>query len=725
MARMRLALAGLLASALAGTAAAQQPLFESDSRIGHLAISPDIFSMQAGERAVLPPLGGAIHETVLTRIETGQAGGQAWFGQVRGPGPGYSVVITHGNGATFGTVITPEGSWSLAPDPVTGSLAFSPMGSPPEEPDTDVLTLSRNQLEAIRTSLTPPTARSASQQSVPVGSNGTIDIAVVYTAGMEAWYGTGVITRVQHLVNVLDQAMIDSDTGLRARLVLALPMPVPWVETTSTLESIDDLVAGASFGNAGTSADVFGTCSNSFGLQCNNDGDLSSLLAIRDGVAADIVVMVRRYWRAQQTYCGVAYLPGGGEGVIDPAEDHVLGVGVVGDGPDGNGTGANCGDLTFAHEVGHNLGSTHNIENAGGPGVFDFSYGHRYDCSLRTIMAYDSLRSNLTCLTNSPPSRPNETWIAAFSNPEVNNCLGLPCGSGPGGWNIPGSNSDNTTALTDNARSMRDQGYQVRFYRHPEAAPVRSAILPYSRTVPAGQTATAFVTIANPAASGGTATGCGLILHGANENAFSFQTTDPATNAVTGSANTPADIPAGGTQSFVISVNLAPSTFPSDLRIDARCTNRRTAPVITGVNTFRYLATSQSLPDMVALAATPSANGILELPSATGAAAFSVASINLATAAEITVTPELGTGTPAVGALEICRTDPGSGSCQTPRAASVTLTAGANESLTFGVFVRAAGVIANDPAANRVFVNFRNAGNLPVGGTSVAVRTAN
>ena len=481
-------LSGLFLIGLAGQAGAQPLLLAAPA-------SPDLFAMSVGDAAELPALNGHRYRAVLDRLDSASPGGNRWVGHIEGHNSLYRVIITQGQHAAFGTVTTPDGSWTLAPEFPGGALVLSPATAPPEEPGSDAVSPPRGIARRAAQSLGPAAAADVAE-AVETGSLGTIDIAVVYTEGLKTYYGIGVITRVQHLVNVLDQALIDSDTGLRARLVNASLMPVPWVETTSTIESLDDLVAGASYGNPGTSADVFGQCETGFGLQCNNDGDLSSLYALRNGAAADIVVMLRRYWRAQQTYCGVAYVPGSGVGVINPADDHVLGVAVVGDGPDGNGTGASCGDLTFSHEVGHNLGSTHNIENAGAPGVFSFSYGHRYDCSLRTIMAYDSLRSNLTCPTNSPVRGPNETWIPAFSNPATNICLGLPCGTGPEGWTVPGSNSDDTTTPTENARSMREQGYQVQNYRSPEAPLVRSAILPYSRTVPLGQPATAFVTIA-------------------------------------------------------------------------------------------------------------------------------------------------------------------------------------------------------------------------------------
>ena len=76
------------------------------------------------------------------------------------------------------------------------------------------------------------------------------------------------------------------------------------------------------------------------------------------------------------------------------------------------------------------------------------------------------------------------------------------------------------------------------------AQSIVAAVLPSSRSVQAGTPATAFATIIN--AGSVTATSCGISLLTAIPATFSFQTTNPLTNQVTGSPNTPVDIPPGG-----------------------------------------------------------------------------------------------------------------------------------------------------------------------------------
>jgi hypothetical protein len=702
---------------VAPAALAQSELLQADPRegLGISGLSELARNTTGDEVFTLTLPSGEQHAIRFDRSDDVSSPHRLWVGHLADHGEIYRVIITEGSDAIFGYAATPEGGWRLAPQRAGGPSVWRPDAGVNDEPGNDALTpprpavaLPQLDLDAVR-----------AQAAVGTGALGTIDIGIVYTDGMVALYGLGLMTRLQHLVNTLDQALVDSDTGLRARLVGATRVPGPWNEYTSTLETIDDLYAGASFGHPGSEPDVSGgQCSGGSGA-CNNDGDLSSLLEWRNALGADIVVMLRRYWRAQQTFCGVAYVPGfGGEGEIDPAEDWVLGVAVSGDGPDGNGTPANCGDLTFAHEVGHNLGSTHNVENTNSPAVFDYSYGHRVDCDIRTIMAYDSSRSNVTC----SGFFPNETWLVRYSNPDQYNCAGKPCGVGNGPPPTRGSPGDNNTTRTDNARSMREAGYNIRDYR-PQGMPVRSAILPYSRTVAAGTAATAFVSIVNPASTGSIARDCGLELHGASPGQFTVRPTDPATNAPVGDDGDRVDIPAGEFRTFVISLSRPGTETHADLRIDTVCTNRAPAPSMAGINTFRFTSTGLSVPDIVALAATSSNNGVVELPAGGGAAAFSVATVNLRSLGTVVATPVGSAGLPSLDTLEICRTNAATGACETARAANQSVLMNTDETATFAVFVRSNSGIANDPAGHRIFVHFTTPGGQSIGATSVAVRT--
>lgn len=73
--------------------------------------------------------------------------------------------------------------------------------------------------------------------------------------------------------------------------------------------------------------------------------------------------------------------------------------------------------------------------------------------------------------------------------------------------------------------------------------------------------------------------------------------------------------------------------------------------------------------------------------------------------------------------LELCQTDPGTGACLTNPGPTVTTTINGGATPTFGVFVTGTGTVPFDPALNRVFVPFKDAGSVTRRPTSVAVRT--
>ena len=159
---------------------------------------------------------------------------------------------------------------------------------------------------------------------------------------------------------------------------------------------------------------------------------------------------------------------------------------------------------------------------------------------------------------------------------------------------------------------------QTQFVLNEDGVPptiLVAAVLPGSRSVAVGTSATAFVTIIN--AGSATAAGVGIALKPFIPARLTFQTTDPATNAVTGTANTPVDIPAGGSQSFVIALTPHAPIAPTDVEFSFSVTTLRVAK-LTGINTLLFSASATPVPDIVALAATLSNDGIVNIPAPTG-----------------------------------------------------------------------------------------------------------
>jgi hypothetical protein len=154
-------------------------------------------------------------------------------------------------------------------------------------------------------------------------------------------------------------------------------------------------------------------------LRSTSDGFMDGVHAIRDTVKADMVALINNNTGA----CGVAYLM---TNLSTGFRTSAFSV-----------TRHSCavGNLSFAHELGHNMGSAHDRDNAGNA-LYSFSYGHRWTGTngtlYRSVMAY------------SPGSRRSQ-----FSNPDVL-FAGTPTG-------LP----EGDPAAADNARSINQAAFTI------------------------------------------------------------------------------------------------------------------------------------------------------------------------------------------------------------------------------------------------------------------------
>ena len=122
-------------------------------------------------------------------------------------------------------------------------------------------------------------------------------------------------------------------------------------------------------------------------LRNPDDGIMDEIHPMRDATKADLVALLSR---SNIGVCGVAYYA-----INNPSRGFSV-------------TAHSCavGNLTFAHELGHNYGAAHDAANAGGGGGSSYAFGWRWNSSSgslrRSVMSY------------SPGSRRPH-----FSNPEV------------------------------------------------------------------------------------------------------------------------------------------------------------------------------------------------------------------------------------------------------------------------------------------------------------------
>jgi disulfide bond formation protein DsbB len=251
------------------------------------------------------------------------------------------------------------------------------------------------------------------------------------------------------------------------------------------------------------------------------------------------------------------------------------------------------------------------------------------------------------------------------------------------------------------------------------AAPLFGAALPTSRSVQRDTLATVFATMINAAV--GPAQQCFPVPLTPVPAVFSFQTTN-AQNVPVGMPNVPANLAPGGSQSFVLAFQPTAAFAPTLVEIAFSCEAVNRAATIFGVTTVLLSASNNAVADVIALAATVGNTGIVDIPGASGAGAFAVATSNVGQAsAHITVTADTGARSLPVTLL-VCQTNPGTGICLAPPAASVALTMAPGATPTFSVFAFGHGVIDFDPANNRVIVRFTE-GATERGATTVAIRT--
>lgn len=226
-----------------------------------------------------------------------------------------------------------------------------------------------------------------------------IDVLIVYTAAARSGAGgtNAIIAMCNSCISSSNNAYQQS--GIATRLRLAHQAEVSYTE------------------GSGFSQDLSR-------LRSTSDGFMDEVHGLRDEHAADMVALLN----ANSGACGVGYLmttlsPGFATSAFSV-------------------THYSCavGNLSFAHELGHNMGCAHDRDNAGNS-LYPYSFGHRWvgtnGSTYRSVMAY------------SPGSR-----VARFSNPDVL-YQGTPTGVPVGQANA-----------AHNAQSINNAAYTIANFRN-------------------------------------------------------------------------------------------------------------------------------------------------------------------------------------------------------------------------------------------------------------------
>ncbi|HZF97385.1 MAG TPA: FG-GAP-like repeat-containing protein [Pseudoxanthomonas sp.] len=352
-------------------------------------------------------------------------GNWTWVGRVAGGDPRQEAIITFGERAVFGSI--PQGGGRPALSITTGGGRLWMVETDPRlAPSTDrsgVDTLvplagARFEAAALEQTMASASASASASSSGKASPSNTVDVLLGYTAGFASRFGgqSQAVTRLNQLVEITNQAYINSEVNGAIRLVGTLQVDYPDTGTNSA--ALKELT-----GSSGGPASVAVPAS------------LAPLRAARDQLGADLVSLVRAY-SYEQDGCGVAWLLGADERPITASSHAGFGYSVTSNlpanesasGPDGKRYF--CAAESLAHELGHQMGSAHDIANAPQKGRFPYSYGLKTSPSagnFYTIMAYGD---------------DNQNFYRSFSNPRIFKC-------GPSGNLACGVENQ-----ADNARSL-------------------------------------------------------------------------------------------------------------------------------------------------------------------------------------------------------------------------------------------------------------------------------
>jgi streptogramin lyase len=239
-----------------------------------------------------------------------------------------------------------------------------------------------------------------------------------------------------------------------------------------------------------------------------------------------------------------------------------------------------------------------------------------------------------------------------------------------------------------------------------QSSALSSAVLPGGRTVAPGAPATVFASMVNGFGNQVDNCSVGLPADAPLGMTLSYQTTNPATNTVTGTADTPFSIAGnGGMQSLYLTLGSPVQTSARGLQLKFTC-NGASAAVVGGLNTVDANFVADSAPDnvVVAASATP---GIISM-SIPNSNAFGVAMQNAGgTDVNALTMVSVDTGLAVLPlSVTVCRTDPSTGACWEGPQPQQFFSLPAGAQATFSVFVTALGPVPFDPANNRIFIRF-------------------
>jgi peptidyl-Asp metalloendopeptidase len=336
----------------------------------------------------LPLFSDVRFTAALDRIEIPGPGRLLWRGRISGlEDSDVSFAVT--DGVIVGQITMPGAQYRLHP---ANDGLYSV-----EQVDTSALP---SELPPVAAD-TSGAADTTGVPSTSVDSGAVIDVLVVYTPAARAAAGS-----TAAMQSLIDLAVSNTNTayansGVLQRLRLVHRTEVSYTENGSISTDLER-------------------------LQSSTDGFADEVHALRNTYGADMVSLLTTSSEA----CGVGYVMTAVDSSFAPFAFNV--------------TAWDCaaGNLSLAHELGHNMGLAHDAANAAFQAAYSYSYGYRDPGYFRTVMAYPCTAPDQPCGRIAYFSSPNRTYDGRVT--------GVPDASD----NVRGLN--NTAAITANFRQAMD-----------------------------------------------------------------------------------------------------------------------------------------------------------------------------------------------------------------------------------------------------------------------------
>jgi len=354
-------------------------------------------------------------DALLEEVDELPGGGQAWRGRIDGVSLS-TVVLVQRDDILAGDVFLPGAVYQVRP--AGGGLhAVSQIDQSAFPPE----------MEPVPVPLQPEDQSRETLPQVAADDGSMVDVLAVYTpaARLAAGGTEAMLAEVELAVAETNASYANSQVSQRLHLVRALE--VNYVES----------------GTMGAPGDLDY-------LQRTDDPYLNAVHTLRNTYGADAVVLIVHY--APAPVCGVAYqLAKDVEPYFDTYAFAVVELTCA------------TGNLSFGHELGHNMGAHHDWYVNSSVERFTYSHGY-YNTGdrWRTMMSYNDVCSaaGVSCMRIPYWSNPNLTYGGSP--------MGVPGGTCIGYAPYPGCDADNHRTLNETAYTVANFRASV---SGPPAAP--------------------------------------------------------------------------------------------------------------------------------------------------------------------------------------------------------------------------------------------------------------